>query len=60
MLGWFKSNPEKKLKSEYARKMKEAMLLQRAGYMAGFAEKSAEAAEIYEQIDKISRDKGNV
>lgn len=53
MFNWLKSDPKKKLQKEYAAKLEQAMLLQRSGKMAAFAEKTAEAEAIKEKMDQL-------
>ncbi len=53
MFGLFKASPLKALKKQYSQKLEEAMLLQRKGDMAGYAEKTAEAEAIEKELQKL-------
>jgi len=57
MLGFFKSNPEKKLQTEYERLLKEAMQFQRNGDIMSYSTKTAEAEKVYEEIQAITKGK---
>jgi hypothetical protein len=57
MLKWFRSDPTKKLRKQYEQKLLEARDLQRKGDIQGFAQKSAEAEAIMQQIERLSRPK---
>jgi hypothetical protein len=57
MLKWFRSDPTKKLRRQYEQKLLEARDLQRKGDIQGFAQKSAEAEAIMQQIERLSRPK---
>jgi hypothetical protein len=55
MFHWFKSDPLKKLRKQYDDKMLEARDLQRKGDIQAFAQKSAEAEAIMQEIERLSR-----
>jgi hypothetical protein len=55
MFGLFRKDPVKKLEKDYAHKLKQARDLQRSGDIVGFAEMSAAADEILQQIDAEER-----
>ncbi len=57
MLKWFRSDPTKKLRKQYEQKLLEARDLQRKGDIQGFAQKSAEAEAIMQEIERLSRPK---
>ncbi len=57
MLKWFRSDPTKKLRKQYEQKLLETRDLQRKGDIKGFAQKSAEAEAIMQQIERLSRPK---
>ncbi len=57
MLSWFKPDPIKKLRKQYEQKMLEARDLQRKGDIQAFAQKSAEAEAIMQEIERLSRQK---
>lgn len=54
MLGWFKKDPEKKLRIEYERLLADAQRLQQGGDIKGYAEKMAEAEAIGKQLDAVA------
>ncbi|MAT14786.1 MAG: hypothetical protein CMJ46_05885 [Planctomyces sp.] len=53
MFGLFKKNPLKKLKQDYGQCLQQARDLQRNGDIKGFADMSAKAEEILQQIDLL-------
>lgn len=53
MFGLFRSNPLKKLKSQYAQKLEEARDQQRKGDIKRFAEISSEADALLQQIESL-------
>ncbi len=55
MLHWFKSDPIKKLRKQYDEKMLQARDLQRRGDIQAFAQKSAEAEAIMQEIERLSQ-----
>lgn len=55
MFNFFKKDPAKKLHKLYLQKMEEARDLQRSGDIKAFAQKSAEAEEIMQQIEALKR-----
>ncbi len=57
MLKWFRSDPTKKLRKRYEQKLLEARDLQRKGDIQGFAQKSAEAEAIMQEIERLCRPK---
>lgn len=54
MFGWLRSDPKKKLETQYARKLEEARDAQRNGNIQGFATLTAEAEQILQEIDRLS------
>ncbi|MCS7035799.1 MAG: DUF6435 family protein [Saprospiraceae bacterium] len=59
MFNWFKSDPIKKLRKLYDEKMLEARDLQRQGDIQAFAQKSAEAEAIMQEIERLTRQQQN-
>jgi hypothetical protein len=57
MFNLFKKDPVKKLRKQYAQKLEEARDLQRQGNIKGFAQKSAEAERIMDEIEKLAAPK---
>ncbi|MCE2570005.1 DUF6435 family protein [Motilimonas eburnea] len=55
MLKWLLGNPEKKLRKRYDAKLEQAMLAQRRGDMKSFAFLSAEAEQIWQQIEGLQQ-----
>lgn len=55
MFRWFRFDPIKKLRKQYEEKMLEARDLQRQGNIQAFAQKSAEAEAIMQEIERLSR-----
>lgn len=53
MFGLFKKDPVKKLEKKYLKLMEEAMEIQRGGDIKAYAEKSAEAEKVAEEIEKL-------
>ena len=53
MLSWFKSDPLKALKKDYARLTEEAMQAQRRGDIEGYSELMSQANQVYEKIQKL-------
>lgn len=53
MFSLFKSNPEKKLRKTYDIKLEQAMQAQRNGNMKSYAMITADAEEIYQQIQEL-------
>lgn len=53
MFNLFKTDPAKKLKKQYAKKLEEARDAQRSGKMPLFATLTAEAEEIGRRIDAL-------
>ncbi|MDP4548820.1 MAG: DUF6435 family protein [Marinobacter sp.] len=53
MLSFFKKDPAKKLKKQYATLLERAMQAQRNGDIRTYSELSAEAEEVYKQIQQI-------
>ena len=53
MFGWLKTNPIKKLEKDYQAKLKEAMESQRNGNIRGYAELTAEAEALYQQLESL-------
>ena len=58
MFGFKKKDPVAKLRKEYEACMRAATDLQRQGDIKGFAEKSAEAAEIEKRLVEAERAAG--
>lgn len=56
MFGLFKKDPLKKLQTEYARRLEQARDLQRKGDIKGFADASAEAYELLQQLEAMEKD----
>jgi histidinol phosphatase-like enzyme len=52
---WFQKDPTDKLQKAYKRKLTEAMWKQRDGDIRGYAELTAEAEAIKEQLDNVSK-----
>ncbi|MEM6672597.1 MAG: DUF6435 family protein [Planctomycetota bacterium] len=50
MFGFLKNDPAAKVRKKYEAKMAEAIELQRSGDIRGFAERSAEAAELEKEL----------
>lgn len=55
MFNLFKKDPLKKLRQQYAQKLEAARDLQRQGNIKGFAQKTAEAEAIMQQIERLSK-----
>ncbi|MBZ0332881.1 DUF6435 family protein [Marinobacter sp. AL4B] len=53
MLPFFKKDPAKKLKKQYSTLLERAMKAQRNGDIRTYSELSAEAAEVFKQIQQI-------
>ncbi len=53
MFGFFRQNPLKKLEVQYAQLLEQARDLQRQGNIQAFAQKSAEADTILQQIQAL-------
>ncbi|MFK7822193.1 MAG: DUF6435 family protein [Planctomycetaceae bacterium] len=53
MLGWLKKDPVKELEKKYAKKLEEAVELQRKGDIVGFSDATAESEKILQQIDEL-------
>ena len=53
MLSFFKKEPAKKLKKQYETLLERAMQAQRNGDIRTYSELSAEAEEVYKQIQQI-------
>ena len=53
MLNWFKKDPLKDLNRQYERLLIEARDLQRNGDIIGYAEKSAKAEGVLQEIDRL-------
>lgn len=52
---FFKSDPVAKLEKQYARKLEQARNAQRSGKLPAFADLSAEAEAIGQQLDALRR-----
>lgn len=59
MLGLFRKDPVAKLEKQLAAKMEEAMNAQRNGKMPLFAQLSAEAEAIGQELDQLKADRAN-
>lgn len=59
MFGIFKKDPLKKLKDEYAKKLKEAVDAQRNGNIALFSKLSTEAEEILKKWEELEQSEKN-
>lgn len=57
MFGLFKKDPIKKLEKKYLELMEEAMEIQRGGDIKAYAQKSAEAEKVAEEIERLKREK---
>jgi hypothetical protein len=55
MFNFFKKDPQKELEKRYKKLLEEAMNLQRAGDIKGYAKKMAEAEEVASQISGDSK-----
>ena len=53
MFSFFKSDPTKKLKKQYATLLEQAMHAQRGGDIRTYSELSTKADEVYKQIQAI-------
>lgn len=53
MFGFFKSDPLKALRRKYDAKLEQAMLAQRSGNLRLFADLTAEAEELWAQIERL-------
>lgn len=56
MFGFFKSDPAKKLRKEYDRKLEQAMLAQRKGDIEQYSMLTMEAEKIWSELEKIKQD----
>lgn len=54
MFGWLRSNPKKKLESQYSQKLEQARDVQRNGDIQGYATLMAEAETILQKIDQLA------
>ena len=57
MFGLFKKDPIKKLEKKYLKLMEEAMEIQRGGDIKAYAQKSAEAEKVAEEIERLKSEK---
>ena len=55
MFNLFKKDPLQNLRKQYAQKLEEARDLQRQGNIKGFAQKSAEAEALMQEIERLSK-----
>ncbi|BDX05849.1 DUF6435 family protein [Planctobacterium marinum] len=53
MFGLFKSDPTKKLRKQYDAKLEKAMLAQRRGDIKTYSMLTAEAEELWAEIEKL-------
>jgi hypothetical protein len=58
MFGFFKSDPSKKLRKLYDKKSTDAMLAQRKGDIRTYSLLTAEADQLWQEIETINKDKG--
>ena len=56
MFGFLKKDPTKALRKDYSRLLSEAMALQRAGDIKGYAAKTAEAEALMDRIEAMDRE----
>lgn len=59
MFGFFKSDPTKKLRKTYDIKLEQAMLAQRKGDIKSYSMLTAEAEELWAQIEAIQKEKSD-
>lgn len=57
MFGFLKADPAKKLRKIYDQKSTEAMLAQRKGDIKSYAMLTAEAEELWKEIEKLEAEK---
>lgn len=57
MFGFLKTDPAKKLRKIYDQKSTDAMLAQRKGDIKTYSMLTAEAEEIWQEIEKLKADK---
>ncbi|WP_391087004.1 DUF6435 family protein [Vibrio sp. NH-UV-68] len=57
MFSFFKSNPAKKLKKRHSTLLEQAMHAQRKGDIRTYSQLTAEAEEVFKQIQEISTSK---
>ena len=57
MFGLFKTDPTKKLRKQYDKKLEEGMHAQRRGDIKSYAMLTAEAEKIWEEIKKLEKNK---
>ncbi len=55
MFGLFKSNPTKKLRKTYDIKLEQAMLAQRKGDIKTYSMLTAEAEDLWKQIEELEK-----
>jgi len=58
MFGLFKKDPVKKLEKKYLKLMEEAMEIQRGGDIKAYAQKTAEAEKVAEEIEALKKERG--
>jgi len=56
MIKLFKKDPSKKIKKAYEAKLSEAMHAQRNGDIRGYSSLSKEADELYQQLQRHTKD----
>ncbi|MEM7504240.1 MAG: DUF6435 family protein [Pseudomonadota bacterium] len=54
MFSLFKKNPTKKLEQQHAKLLEQAMQAQRNGDIRTYSKLTAEAEEVFEQIERLS------
>lgn len=57
MFGFFRQDPLKKLEAQYARLLEQARDLQRQGDIQAFAQKSAEADAVLQEIQALETER---
>ena len=57
MFGLFKSDPSKKLKRTYDKKLEQAMQAQRRGDIKSYSMLTAEAEKIWSEIEELQKQK---
>lgn len=55
MFGWLKSDPVKKLRAAYDKKLEQAMHAQRNGDMRLFADLTQESEDIWKKIEQLQK-----
>lgn len=55
MFGFLKSSPVKKRRTQYDQKLEEAMLAQRKGDIRSYARLTAQAEEMWREIERLEK-----